>query len=203
MGDFNEAVPGRYGRANDPFNTEQVEADRRAHNIGDRIDRTDFVEVHLFDRTPVNFCFSFGQLLENPFGQILLAKGERAAVNHRRDVVQVAMLVLGFVLNRDLGRAEAFLFDLRANKPAAWETQGIDAGLDVGKLSAGVDECTECHVAADSARAIEIGNSHETLLAVKNECCVDCMAGTSLLLSTTTLTLTLGMATFHRPILRL
>ena len=167
VGDFDETVAGWHGRANDSFDAEQVEADRRADDVGDGIDGADFVEVHLLDRAAVDLGLGLGQLLEDAFGQIFLAGSERAAVDHGRDVVQVAVFVLGLVLDRDLRGAEAFLFDFRADESAAGEAQGIDAGLDGGEFGAGVDEGAERHVAADSARTIEIGNSHGILLAVK------------------------------------
>ena len=58
-------------------------------------------------------------LLEDALGQFPLPRRERAAVDHRRDVVQMAMLVLGLVLDRDLRGAEALLLDLAGHEPAA------------------------------------------------------------------------------------
>ena len=64
-----------------------------------------------------------------------------------------------------------FFLTSRADKPAAWEAQGIDAGLNGGEFGAGVDEGPERHVAADSARAIEIGNSHEAASSSRQSPC--------------------------------
>src|SRR5262245_35005232 len=81
--------------------------------------------------------------------------------------MEVAVFVFRLVLDRDLGGAEALLFNLSADKPAAWEAEGIGSGLNGGKVGARVDQRTERHVAADSAGAIEVSNSHSTASSKK------------------------------------
>ena len=85
---------------------------------------------------------------------------ELAAVDHRGDVVQVAVGVLGLVLDDDLRRPKAAFFDLAGHQPAAGQAERIDAGLDRRQLGARVDEGPERHVAADPAGTIEVGDSH-------------------------------------------
>ena len=138
----------------------QIEADRRADDVGNRIDGPDFVKMHFLDRRAVDLRLGLGQLAEDPRGQFALPRRERAAVDHRRDVVQMAMLVLRLVLDGDLRRAKAALLHFAGHEPAARQAQRIDAGLDRGQVGAGIDERAERHVAADSAGTIEIGNSH-------------------------------------------
>jgi len=43
-------------RAKDPVRFEILDADRRAYDITDRIDRSDLVEMHFFQRDAVDFC---------------------------------------------------------------------------------------------------------------------------------------------------
>ena len=160
MGDLDEPVARRHRRADDSLDAQQIEPDRRADDVGDRIDGADFVEVHLLDRRAVHLRLGLGQLLKDSLGQLSLPRRERAAVDHRRDVVQMAMLVLRLVLDRDLRGAEAAFLHFAGDEPAAGQAERIDAGLDRGQVGPGIDERPERHVAADSARTIEIGNSH-------------------------------------------
>ena len=113
----------------------------------------------------VDLGLGLGQLLEDSRWPVPAGRGgERAAVDHRRDVVQVAMLVLGLVLDGDLRGAEALLLHFAARRAGSLgRPERIDAGLNRGQIGAGVDEGAERHVAADSARTIEIGNSHGLL----------------------------------------
>ena len=141
MGDLDEAVPGRHRRANDAFDAQQIEADRRADDVGNRIDGADFVKMHFLDRRAVHLGLGLGQLVEDPRGQLAVPRRERAAVDHRRDVVQMAMRVLRLVLDGDLRRAEAALLDFARHEPASWQAQRIDAGLNRGQVGPGVDEC--------------------------------------------------------------
>jgi hypothetical protein len=70
------------------------------------------------------------------------------------------MLVLGLVLDGDLRRAEALFLHFGSSQSAAWEAERVDAGLNCSKVGACVDEGTKRHVAADSARAVEVCNTH-------------------------------------------
>ena len=73
------------------------------------------MKVDLLDRDAVDFGFGLGQSPENPAGQLLLPLVEVAGLDHRQDMVQVPMAVLGFVVDRNLCRAKAVLLDfLRA-----------------------------------------------------------------------------------------
>ena len=110
----------------------QIEADRGTHNIGNRIDRADFVKVHLFDRRAVHLGFGFGELGEDPsLAKVLLPVGKSAGVDHVRDVVQVAVGMLRLVLDTSIcvARNPCFLTSV-AVKPATRQTERVDAGLN-------------------------------------------------------------------------
>ena len=59
MFDLNEAAAGRHGRAINLLDAEQIPSDGRADDIGNRIDRSDFVKVNFLDCRAVNFGFGF------------------------------------------------------------------------------------------------------------------------------------------------
>lgn len=105
-------------------------AHRRAHDIGNRINRADFVKVNLLNRRAVYFGFGLGESAKHPVGQFFLASIERAAVDHRRDVMQMAMFVFGLVFDRRLRRPKALLLDLGGHNLHAGQSQGLNAGVD-------------------------------------------------------------------------
>ena len=72
VGDLDEAGAGGHRRAHDRFDAQQVPADRRADDVGDRIDRADFVEVDLLDRRAVDLGLGLGQPAKDPLGQVFL-----------------------------------------------------------------------------------------------------------------------------------
>src|SRR3954468_21883280 len=84
----------------------------------------------------------------------------------------MAMLVLGFVLDGNLRGTETLFLHLVAYESAARKTERVDTGLDGREVGARIDERAERHVAADSARTIEIRDAHG-LLAM-GEIQVDC-----------------------------
>ena len=61
VGDLDRALPGRHRRGHDALDAQQVPADRRADDVGDRIDRADLVEVDLLDRRAVDLGLGLGQ----------------------------------------------------------------------------------------------------------------------------------------------
>jgi hypothetical protein len=75
-------------------------------------------------------------------------------------VVQMAMLVLRLVLDLDLGRSEAALFDFARHESAAWQAERIDGRLYFCQGRARIDQRAERHIAADSASTIEVSNPH-------------------------------------------
>ena len=79
------------------------------------------------------------------------------AVDHRQDVVQVPMLVLRLVLDRDLGRPKAVLLHFLATQPAAGQPERADGRVEGRQIDARIDQRPEGHVAADAAGTIEIG----------------------------------------------
>src|SRR3954468_6496909 len=107
--------------------------------------------------------FGLGELLEDAFCESLCALVKCAALDHRSDMVQVPVFVLGLVLHGDLRGTETLFLDLSAQKAAAWKTERVDAGLDRCEIGAGVNKGAERHFAADSARTVEIRNRHGLL----------------------------------------
>ena len=81
-------------------------------------------------------------------------------VDHRRDVVQVPMLVLRLVLDGDLRGAKALLLHRRGHQPHAGQPQRVDARVERARSTPASTSAPKRHVAADAAGTIEIGDLH-------------------------------------------
>ena len=70
---------------------EEIERHAGAHDVGDGIDRADFVEVNFFDRHAVHPGFGVAQAPKHIRRILFGAIGERRFVDHRQNMFQVAM----------------------------------------------------------------------------------------------------------------
>jgi hypothetical protein len=53
------------GGREDSLHAESVDTDARHHNVGDRVERTYFMKVHIGCRNAVNLTLRFGDSLKN------------------------------------------------------------------------------------------------------------------------------------------
>ena len=75
-------------------------------------------------------------------------------------MVNVPMLVLRLMVHGELEGAKALFLDFGGFQSQTGDAKRIDAGLHGGQRNAGVDQRRKRHVAADSALAIEVSDSH-------------------------------------------
>ncbi len=164
MSDGDGSAAGGNRRSHDAVDSQQVPANGGAHNIGDRVDGADLVEVDLADGCAMHLRFRLAKPRENAFGQVLLPRRKLAAFDHLDNVVQMPVRVFGLVPHVDVRGAKAFAFDVARRELASdWQPERIDAGLDGLKVDAGVHKRRECHIAADAADEVEVGDSHGKL----------------------------------------
>src|SRR5262245_56071604 len=74
--------------------------------------------------------------------------------------MQMAVGMLGLMLDFDFCRAKAVALDLFASQPNIREAERIDARLNGRQLDAAIDEGPKGHVAADAAETVEVGYLH-------------------------------------------
>ncbi len=74
VGDADLAHAGRHRRGHDAIDAQQVPADGRADDVGDRVGRPHFVKMDLLDRGAVDLGLGLGQAGENPVGEVLLPR---------------------------------------------------------------------------------------------------------------------------------
>ncbi len=68
-----------------------LEPEHRADNVDNRIERTDFVQVDLFDGHLMDRGFGLGQALKEGFRPIAAGKRESGAIDQREDLRQAAV----------------------------------------------------------------------------------------------------------------
>ena len=107
VGGDDRSLARRHRARLEPIDAEQIEADRRPHDIDDRVDGPDLVEVDLRQIDPMHRRFGSTEPGEDPERQFLLPGREYAPVDDRFDVMHSAMdmLVPGF--DPRVGRPEA------------------------------------------------------------------------------------------------
>ena len=121
------------------FHTQQVQSNRRTHDIDDRVHRADLVKVNLADVDPVDARLGLPEPLEDPLGQLVLPRGQRALVDHLFNVVQVAMRVFAGGLNDGMRGTEATSAH-GLERQFARQTQARNRGLDGPGIHPGIDE---------------------------------------------------------------
>ena len=72
VGRLDPALPGRHRAGLEPVDAQQVEPDRRADDVDDRVDRADLVEVDLRQVDAVDPGLGLAQPQEDPLGQVFL-----------------------------------------------------------------------------------------------------------------------------------
>ena len=81
-----------------PSMSKQIDENRRGHDIHDRIDRPDLVEVHLLDRQTVGLGLSLGEDAKSAAGECGGPRSERSGLDDGEDIGEVAMgMVVGAV----------------------------------------------------------------------------------------------------------
>ncbi len=160
MRDFDAAATGRHRRGFAAVDPQEVKTDSGTDDVGDRIDRADLVEVHLLQGGVVHLGFGLPDEQKDALGKLTGSRRQFAAgVDHRFDVVQVAVSVFGRVLDIDFDRTEARFFDdFRADLHLLEAHRG-DAGLNSLQRHPQVQQRAEDHIATDAAETVKVCNS--------------------------------------------
>ena len=135
---IDDAAAGRHRAASEPFDAEQLEPDRGADEVGDRIEGADLVEMHFLDRNPVDLGLGVGQAAEEALGQILLTIGQPALVDNCLDVMQVSMGVVVRRLDPRVSCRDATALD-PLQPQCDRQAERIEPGPDGVGVHAGVD----------------------------------------------------------------
>ena len=90
--------------------------------------------------------------------------GQSAGVDQFENVGQATVSVFRLIPDRDLGCPQSLFLDLPGLLVAAGQAERLDRTVQFGQIHSGVDQCAEHHVAANTARAIQVGQFHIRVL---------------------------------------
>src|ERR1039458_5733722 len=143
------------GRADNAVDAQQFESDRRAHDIGNRIGRTHFVEMDFFNGHMVDRRFRFSQPLKNSHGVPCRPLRKAGLLDDFDDVREVAMRALFARLDVVARRADPASPDFlkRDRGPDLERPDGIPDRLSI---RAGIRQRAHQHIAADSRECVQI-----------------------------------------------
>jgi len=139
---------------------QEIERDAGAHDIGDRIDGPDFMEVNFFNRYAVDPGFGLAQPEKDGGSCGLGASGDGGAIDHLQDMFQMAVFGgSGVRMHAKFRRGDSAaggLLDLvaRAGFQAVKSVEERVGG------SPGVEQSTDSHVAADPGKGVEVADLH-------------------------------------------
>ena len=80
-------------RADDAIGVQPLEREHRPDDIDDRVERPDFVEVHLLDRHLMNGRLGHRQPVEQRLGAIAAGRRQRASIDQGEDFRQTSVRV--------------------------------------------------------------------------------------------------------------
>lgn len=170
VSDLDAATP-RWNRTRDDFiNAEQIKSDRRADDVYDRVNRSDFVEMNLVDCRAMHAGLCLGNVLEDFESKLLLRLSQLfGTVDQLGDVGEVPVSVLFGVLDFDLQCSEAPFDDRLDMQFDVWQAERINAANDRLEIGSSVDQGRQGHITTDAATALEVRNPHDKILVDKGQ----------------------------------
>lgn len=170
VSDLDPASASRDGAGDDFINAEQIEPNRRADDVHDRVDRADFVKMNLVERRSMHASLCLGDVLEDFERELLLRLGQfLGSLDQLGDVSEMPVGVLFWVFDFDLQRSEAPFNDSLDVQFDVRQAERINAAHDRFQVRSGVDQGRQSHIATDAANAVEVRNPHDEILVVKGQ----------------------------------
>ena len=160
--DLYEAATGRNCIADHPVNTQQIKRNGHTHDINNRINRTDFMEMNLFDRGTMNASFRFSNRQEHLQSELSLARRQRGCLLHNPPNVRVmAVSMLFRMIDQHMQRSKAALdHGLNTNNHIR-KIQRSDSRTDFIGISTRINQGRKSHVSTETGCAFKPGDSHE------------------------------------------
>ncbi len=147
------------GTADAPTHSTSNRSNPTAAPTTSAIECADFMEMDFFDPRAMDAGLGLSQARKNRSGELPLPVGQLPAVDHRQDVAQVAMAVLGLMFHDHLRGAIPALVDGLGDQPTALQPARRHRGIEPVQWHPGIDQRAEGHIAADTAQAVKIGDS--------------------------------------------
>ena len=136
------AMAGPDGSARQRVDAENFERGARAHDVDDRIDRPDLVELHVVHVDPVDLGLHLGQQREHCEGPITNALRQIGSFEERTNVAPGAVVVIVVLVHRHDGSRRPHTGSLRGfeRQRIIVETQTAEHGSHRDRIGTSVDE---------------------------------------------------------------
>src|SRR5258708_2732660 len=116
----------------------------------------------------MNLGFSFRNREEDGFGQLFLRRADSPGrINDLFNMVQMPMGMLLGMQHLQMQRSKAAAFDGFDFQFHTRQAERIDTGTNRLSIDTRINEGSQCHVAANTGRAVQISNAHRELPSQK------------------------------------
>ena len=160
VGAFDRAAAGWDRAAGESVHAEQIERDGRPDDVGDAVERPDFVEVNLLYRMPMHRPLGDREPAENCQRQIALLVGQLSLIDDGFYVGQIAVRFFIGSFDIHISGDEAVALDL-LDFQLDRQAKRVEPGANGFDIHPGVDQSGQRHVAAYAAEAIEMSHAHD------------------------------------------
>ena len=169
-------------RRHHPLRAHLFEGVHRAHDVDDRIQRADLVQVHLLHRCAVHGCFGFAEAIKEADRPVLARPAQRRPFNQARNLVQRPMGRIGrspvivavpmpacvvmvrtrpvLATDAELGRCQARARDPLGPHGVMVDGQAAQRAANVLERYTGVDQRAQQHVSGHTGEAIDVQHLH-------------------------------------------
>jgi hypothetical protein len=161
VGRLHRSVAKRNRPAIDTVDAKLLEAPHNAHDIENRIDRTDFVQMHFIGWHPVDFTLGSRDRGERGIGPLANILGRPAPRHQPANLGDVAAMRLWRNVEVDLLTHDLAAYDFLNFNSHIAEPERLGQRAKPGRVEADCEHRTERHVSRDAAERIEDGGAHQ------------------------------------------
>ena len=161
---LHKPVPQAERSTVDRVDAEQIEADRRAYDVDDRIDRADFVKMDIVGRRAMDRRLGFGQSTEDAQRRLSNPLAQRRTLDEPANIGPGSRrLLIGLEHGHIDARAgDAVLLNRLGIDLVAGEIERLQRMTKLLKWQTGIDERTEHHIATGPRERIEVGDAGDS-----------------------------------------
>ena len=159
-----EAVAHRQRRDQHFVDAELLEAPRGADDIDDRIDRADFMKMHVLGRRVMHLRLGSASTSKIAIARWLHGRGQRRRLDQRANLAEVTLGLRLRHLDIELERRDSAQSFAPRREPVACQRHRLERALEFAKIRAAIEHRADEHVAAEAGERVEISRFHRATL---------------------------------------
>jgi hypothetical protein len=158
---LDRAAPDVQRRRSEPFDAQQLEADARADDIYNRVERAHLVKMNLFDRHIMNARFRFRESRKDLRGAGLNTDAQARAFDELENLAQTPVVMLLARPHVRAHGADARALNLLELHLKVADIKPRQLLRERTAVRPGAHKRAQRHVAADTGKAIEVEQTHK------------------------------------------